>query len=237
MPDYSKTVIYKIVHCENIELIYIGSTTNFTKRKNQHKRTCGNTSYKGHNYKVYQMIRENGGWDLFKMVQICEYPCDNKREAEKEEDKYMLEYKSNMNHNRACRTTLEYRLENIESKKNYDLIYQELNKEKISKKHKEYREINKDTISSNAKIWREANKEHLLGKTNCECGIKNISTQHIKRHRKTELHQKCLNYLENDTKNYRCVCGCVLTILKKKRHELECIHHINYMESITTKKS
>jgi hypothetical protein len=42
-----------------------------------------------------------------------------------------------MNHKRACRTTLEYRLENIESKKIWYNIYQELNKEKISKKQKE----------------------------------------------------------------------------------------------------
>ena len=36
--DYSNTIIYKI-HCKdsNVNEIYVGHTTNFTKRKNQHK--------------------------------------------------------------------------------------------------------------------------------------------------------------------------------------------------------
>jgi predicted GIY-YIG superfamily endonuclease len=35
--DYNKTVIYKIINYEYPDLIYIGSTTNFRIRKNQHK--------------------------------------------------------------------------------------------------------------------------------------------------------------------------------------------------------
>ena len=36
--DYSKTVIYKIQHIEDESLVYVGSTTNFTKRKSHHKK-------------------------------------------------------------------------------------------------------------------------------------------------------------------------------------------------------
>ena len=35
--DYQKGIIYKIQHIEKLELFYIGSTTNFNKRKQQHK--------------------------------------------------------------------------------------------------------------------------------------------------------------------------------------------------------
>jgi hypothetical protein len=38
MNDYSKTVIYKIQHLDKDELIYVGHITNFTKRKNHHKK-------------------------------------------------------------------------------------------------------------------------------------------------------------------------------------------------------
>ena len=40
--DYSKTLIYKLVHKEDYdnENIYIGSTTDFVKRKNSHKSCC-----------------------------------------------------------------------------------------------------------------------------------------------------------------------------------------------------
>ena len=37
MPDYSKTAIYKIQHEDDESLVYIGSTTDFTKRKCHHK--------------------------------------------------------------------------------------------------------------------------------------------------------------------------------------------------------
>ena len=50
--DYSKNVIYKIVcNDENVDYLYIGSTTNFTKRKNCHKSCCNNINNINHNQK------------------------------------------------------------------------------------------------------------------------------------------------------------------------------------------
>jgi len=42
--DYNNTLIYKLRHKEDYDNanIYIGSTTNFTQRKNQHKFACIN---------------------------------------------------------------------------------------------------------------------------------------------------------------------------------------------------
>ena len=42
--DYSNTIVYKI-YCidKTITDVYIGHTTNFTKRKYQHKTSCGNS--------------------------------------------------------------------------------------------------------------------------------------------------------------------------------------------------
>ena len=59
--DFSKTVIYKIQNVDNPELLYIGSTSNFTQRKHQHKSNCRNDNGKEYNLKLYQTIRENGG--------------------------------------------------------------------------------------------------------------------------------------------------------------------------------
>ena len=41
--DYSKTIIYKLC-CKDINItdIYVGHTTNFIKRKNEHKSDCNN---------------------------------------------------------------------------------------------------------------------------------------------------------------------------------------------------
>jgi predicted GIY-YIG superfamily endonuclease len=41
--DYSKTIMYKIVPKDlNNNYIYVGSTTDFTKRKYTHKASCFN---------------------------------------------------------------------------------------------------------------------------------------------------------------------------------------------------
>jgi predicted GIY-YIG superfamily endonuclease len=85
--DYSKTVIYKIVcNDENVNYIYVGSTTNFTKRKCDHKNRCNNINGKEYNHKKYVHIRENGGWENFKMIEVEKYPCNDKREAEAREE-------------------------------------------------------------------------------------------------------------------------------------------------------
>jgi folate-binding protein YgfZ len=47
------------------------------------------------------MIRDNGGWECFNMIEIEKFSCTNKREAEAEEDKVMRELKATMNMIRA----------------------------------------------------------------------------------------------------------------------------------------
>ena len=85
--DNSKTLIYKLVHKDDLENknIYIGSTTDFRRRKNAHKTTCTNPKSKPYNNKVYQQIRENDGWDTWVMVEIEKFPCTDKREADARE--------------------------------------------------------------------------------------------------------------------------------------------------------
>jgi hypothetical protein len=63
--NYENTVIYKIV-CNDLTItdLYVGNTTNFTKRKGQHKNSCINEKSKSYNLKIYKIIRENGGWEI-----------------------------------------------------------------------------------------------------------------------------------------------------------------------------
>ena len=109
MPDYTKTIIYKLINYDYPDLVYVGSTTNFTKRKQQHKESCLNPNDKKYNLKVYTNIREYDGWENWNMIKICDYPCENRREAELKEDEYMTELKASMNSNRASRTQKQYR--------------------------------------------------------------------------------------------------------------------------------
>ncbi len=96
--DYSKTVIYKLV-CNDLNVTdcYVGHTTNFVKRKYAHKNTCNKESDKAYNYKVYQMIRTNGGWDNWSMIQIEPYPCNSSQDATARERYYYELLKPSMN--------------------------------------------------------------------------------------------------------------------------------------------
>jgi len=140
--DYSRTLIYKIEHIENESLVYVGHTTNWDKRKRKHKYSSNNKKSKKYNRKLYQMIRNSGGWINFKMIEIMKYPCNDKREAEKREDELMKELQSNMN------TYNSYVTE--EKRKDYLKEYRQVNKEKIKENYtnnkKKYQEKKGNTI-------------------------------------------------------------------------------------------
>jgi predicted GIY-YIG superfamily endonuclease len=68
---YSKTIIYKLINYDYPELVYVGSTTNFTKRQQHHKDAVYNTNSRKYNYKIYTTIRENCNWESWIMIKIC----------------------------------------------------------------------------------------------------------------------------------------------------------------------
>ena len=96
--NYNNTVMYKLV-CKdlNVKDIYVGSTTNFIERKANHKNKCNCESNQNHQYKVYQMIRDSGGWDNWEMIQIETFPCENGNEARARERYWYEELHANMN--------------------------------------------------------------------------------------------------------------------------------------------
>lgn len=101
MNKYHKSIIYKLEHVEKPDLVYIGGTTNFNARKAQHKSRTLNPNDKEFMGYKYKMIRENGGWDMFRMVPIKEISVESKRALEMEEEKVREEYKAKMNAHRA----------------------------------------------------------------------------------------------------------------------------------------
>ena len=80
--DYSKTIIYKIV-CNDLNItdLYVGHTTQFTKRKCGHKSKCNNLNSKSYNLIIYKTIRDNGGWENWSMIEIEKYNCNDSNEA------------------------------------------------------------------------------------------------------------------------------------------------------------
>jgi hypothetical protein len=96
--DYSNTIFYKI-QCKNPDVkdVYIGHTTNFVQRKHAHKRSCTNATADSYNCKVYNVIREFGGWDNWKMEIIAFRECADHYAARKIEQQYFEEYNATLN--------------------------------------------------------------------------------------------------------------------------------------------
>tara|TARA_R110000822_G_scaffold928_1_gene4007 strand:- start:244 stop:867 length:624 start_codon:yes stop_codon:yes gene_type:complete len=193
--DYSKIVIYKIQHIEKEDLIYIGSTTNFKIRKATHKFNSKelNLKYADSKFKLYDIIRKNGGWDMFKMLEVKKFPCLDFNEARAEEDKIYLEFNATMNSRRPKKNIEDCRKnKNDKNKIRYPLI-----KDTQNEKRRLKYLLDDDFKSSSLRInlqYRIANREKIRERANkkisCPCG-KSSSSANMKRHYKSIHH---LNY-------------------------------------------
>jgi hypothetical protein len=189
MVNYKNSSIYKIC-CKdtNIKDIYVGSTTNFNRRKGEHKTKCCKEENKEYNKIVYKFIRENGGFNNWDMVEICKFSCDNKRELHKEERKYLELLDATLNKVIPTRTFKQYYEDNKDKILEKNKQYREDNKDEISKQKKEYSEKNKDKIKQYYKDNKEKILEKKKKKYNCECSGKYTNCSKSK-HLKTKIHQ------------------------------------------------
>jgi hypothetical protein len=118
------SVIYKI-YCkdENIKDSYVGSTNYYDKRKMNHKTACNNSNDKSYNFKVYDFIRVNGGFENFDFIILEQFETIiNKNDLLKIEGQYIKNNNATLNCRVAGRT-----------KK----IYYENTKEQLLEKRKE----------------------------------------------------------------------------------------------------
>ncbi len=61
---------YRIYCKSNTNLSYIGKTNNIYMRKCSHKKDCNNPDSDNYYLKIYQTVRENGGWENWIMEEI-----------------------------------------------------------------------------------------------------------------------------------------------------------------------
>ena len=178
--DYSKTNIYKIV-CNDLNVTdcYVGHTTDMTKRKWAHKTACNNEKDKKHNLKIYQIIRENGGWDNWDMVLVEKFPCNDKYEACKRERDVYEKLDAKMNMVRPYLTQEEHK----EKKKQYQKKYREGHKEVIAEKNKQYNQEHKQYREE----YRQEHKEER----------KQYSKQHYQEHKEDIKQHSKQHYQEH----------------------------------------
>ena len=201
--DYSKTIIYKIV-CKDINIkdCYVGSTTDFIRRKNRHKLNSKRNNSESELY-VHDVIRNNGGWENWEMIEIEKYIASDHNDALKKERFWLEELKATLNKARPTITKEEkeeYKKKwddiNKDKKKEYDKEYRKDNRVKKSELAKEYYEKNKEQIKSNVTEYKENNidkiKEYQKKKITCDCGCL-IYRNNILRHKKTDKHLQLIS--------------------------------------------
>jgi hypothetical protein len=158
--DYSKTIIYKIV-CNDLNITdcYVGHTTNFIKRKSSHKFYAENETKS--NLKVYVMIRSNGGWDNWTMIEVEKYCCNDANEARKKEREWLEKLSANLNIMIPSRSHVEWVEDNKEVIKEKQQRYHKENKEKLSEQKKQYRIVNKEQLQEHSKKYYKDNNETI----------------------------------------------------------------------------
>ena len=151
MVNYQNASIYKLC-CNDVGVkeIYVGSTCNFDRRKQEHKKCCKYPSNtKKYNLPVYKYIRSNGGFENWSMILIESVSCDTKKELHAIERKYVEGLNASLNCAVPTRTTAEYRAENkdkIKQRNNEKFTcecgspytYKNKRKHQMSFKHQEY---------------------------------------------------------------------------------------------------
>lgn len=240
--DYSKTIMYKIRHKEDIEdkEVYIGHTTNWIQRKKQHKVDCNCITSEKYNEKKYQMIRSKGGWEEWEMLPIELYPCSNKIEAVIREEYWRKDFNAKLNTLKA-HTTEEERKESLKNyMEKYNPVYYDNNKEKMNKQNKEWYEANRDDILVKNKIRYEENKEEILTQQKKyyeenkeEISVKNKTYREENKDKIAQYDRERYTgarkekYLEKVV----CECGCISGRSSLPRH-YKSKKHLDLMEQL-----
>lgn len=170
--NYSNLAIYQI---RIGNYTYTGSTTQFVKRKYQHKHKALNLDQA----RLYQIINQEGGWKKATIGVIEHYPCENFAQA-RERERYWMEqqleayclntylpftspeekqlYQADYMLTYAKQYYLNHRDELVEQHKQYYVD----NIEEIKIQQKKYYAQNKDKILDKMKVYYGDNKDKLL---------------------------------------------------------------------------
>ena len=208
--NFQNTIMYKIVCSDlNITDLYVGSTTNFTKRKNAHKSTCYNEARPEYNYKVYRFIRENGGWGNWSMVEIEKFSCNDPNEAHTRERYWIETLNATLNCQVPSRSQGEWNRQNYEQ--------------------------NKEAKSAYAKKYHLATREHRYEQFVCPCGG-HYSFSSRSTHFKNLMH---LTHIENPdlvltriSTRTVCPCGGYYCTPKNKLKHYNTKKHLEYLDTI-----
>ena len=228
--DYSNTVIYKITCNEpNVTDKYVGHTTNFVQRKSSHKNSTTNEKSDCYNLKLYKTIRENGGWENWRMEMVYFYNCKNLHEAKLKEQEYFIELKATLNSIEPVKTK---HIDTVKKTPDLDKI-QESN---LQFKHKSCNYESKylckkcDFQCNKLSNWdkhintRKHNSTHETRETECKlCNFNTYNKSQLDRHKKTKKHitnESSIKSTENEIPSSDSELMIIVKQLLSKNNEL-----------------
>jgi len=137
----------------SVQEVYVGSTDNLNKRIICHKTECNNKNSPKYNFKVYQFIREHGGFDNFKFIWLELFKTDDIIFLKQLEQIWMDTFPQELllNGRRSYRTEEENKeYSKKHYKKNKDIILEKLNQKVLCPKC--FKSMNKSSINPHLKI-------------------------------------------------------------------------------------
>jgi hypothetical protein len=198
---------YKIYmfYCENwfeengCKSIYIGSSKNVWQRMHNHRDALENINSKSKNFPLYKCMHENGGYDNWQVIILDEIFCNNLREAEEVEQKYIDLFKSDLNGKRAFLSDEERIKKKLEITQNWREDNQIHIKNYNKNYHQKTYENKKEILIERVKNYALNNPDKILErrrkKQTCGCGTTFNHFQQ-QRHFRTEKHKNWLKCQE-----------------------------------------
>ena len=238
--DYSNTIFYKI-YCVNPEIIdmYIGHTTNIVQRKHSHKQRCTNNKWQS--YKLYNYIREHGGWNNWIMEIIAVHNCEDHYTARKYEQEYIKEYNATLNSIDPLPPP-KIKKENVKKENPYcntcNIYFTTTTLHELHNNTNKH--INRtNMIRTNLTEKTPKNAEKITCET---CNFTCCKNSEYIRHTLTAKHINRTNITEKTPKNaeiFECKCGKVYKARNSLwYHKKKCTEHVNDVnENIDTPAS
>ena len=190
--DYSKTHFYKIISKDiNQRCLYVGHTTDFVRRRSQHKQACNQPNHQHHDLFLYKYIRDNEGWDNWQMVLIDTHNCENRLHALQTEREYIDNLNATLNQMKPFTTAIEQK----EKRK----VWRDNNREKLNR---QLNVINRRLRKEYPERFREYDRQKWIKHKDeiqkrqkqiikCSCGICFQRTSKA-RHERSNFHQEYL---------------------------------------------
>ena len=195
--DYSNTIIYKITCKDTLcKEVYVGHTTNFVQRKHSHKQSCKNDKSENYNCKLYQTIRNHGGWENWIMEIINYVNCKDHFEAKQKKNEYIDLLNATLNSIQLQPKLKEpiTQIENTKIEYHCEPCNIIISNQKLLEAHNKTKKHNKNITTHNNDFSPEIPKKNICKICNYTC----INIGNFKKHILTQKHKKKCSIIKEE---------------------------------------